>query len=225
VVAVDLNGFGFTERPRDAEAYTLDGQVELVRRVMARLDLGRADVVGHSYGGYLAMRLARDHPQRVRRLVLISPALNMQVPASGVLRSAVFRQAAYPLFRLLVSDRDRFARLLARAYHRQELLDGVRIWEYQRRLLVEGLGPAYRGFGESLESLGDDPVRLSELDVPLLVVGARHDAVVPLASLRIALRKDGAVAPLEVLDHSGHSAPEEEPERLAELVGRFLDER
>lgn len=225
VVAIDLNGFGFTERPRDDAAYSLDGQVELVGKVIDRLGIREADVVGHSYGGYLAMRLARDRPQSVRRLVLVSPALNMDVAPAGFIRSGLLRKAVYPGFRLLVSDRDRFGALLARAYHRREILTDQRIAEYQRRLLVEGLGRAYRGFGASLDSLADDRVALADLRQPVLVVGGRHDEVVPLESLRVALRGAPPNVTFEVIEDSGHASPEEQPEAVAASIERFLRRR
>lgn len=222
VVALDLNGFGFTERPKEASAYSLDGQVDLVRGTMDHLGIREADVVGHSYGGYLAMRLAAEHPRRVRRLVLVSPALNMDVAPAGFIRSGLLRGAVYPGFRLLVSDEDRFAALLSRAYHRKEVLTREVIAEYQRRLLVEGLGRAYRGFGDSLETLGEQRVRLEDLDQPLLVVGSRQDEVVPLESLRAGLAGAPARTRLAVIEDSGHSVPEEQPQVLTAEIEDFL---
>ncbi len=222
VVAIDLNGFGFTERPEAEGAYALDGQLDLVVGTMDALGIRRADVVGHSYGGYLAMRLAHEHPERARRLVLVSPALNMDVAPDSFIRSPVLRQMVYPGFRLLVSDRDRFGQLLSRAYHRQDLLTDELVGEYQRRILVEGLGRAYRGFGSSLDSLQKDRVELSDLRQKVLVVAGRHDRVVPVESIEIALRDQPDHVRFEVLEHSGHSAPEEQPDLLGRRIERFF---
>ena len=57
VVAIDLNGFGFTERPKDRASYTLAGQERLVLGVLDRLGLERVRLAGHSYGGGLALYL------------------------------------------------------------------------------------------------------------------------------------------------------------------------
>jgi Predicted hydrolases or acyltransferases (alpha/beta hydrolase superfamily) len=51
VVAVDLNGFGWTERVAEREAYTLPGQARLVLGVMDALGIARAHLAGHSYCG------------------------------------------------------------------------------------------------------------------------------------------------------------------------------
>ena len=75
VVAIDLNGFGYTERPRDRASYTLAGQERLVLGVLDRLGLDRVRLAGHSYGGGLALYLAARHPERIDRLLLIDNTL------------------------------------------------------------------------------------------------------------------------------------------------------
>src|SRR5882724_11671313 len=62
VVAIDLNGFGYTERPKERAAYTREGQVALVLGVMDALGIDRAHIAGHSYGGGLSLYLATIHP-------------------------------------------------------------------------------------------------------------------------------------------------------------------
>src|ERR1700681_1632310 len=71
VRAIDLNGFGYTERPTDLASYTRDGQVALILGVMDTLGIDRAHFVGHSYGGGLSMFLAFVHSERLRSLVLV----------------------------------------------------------------------------------------------------------------------------------------------------------
>src|SRR5215218_10231710 len=71
VIAIDLNGFGYTQRPREFESYTREGQTALVLRVMDALGLDSAHLMGHSYGGGLSLFIASRHPERVRSLVLV----------------------------------------------------------------------------------------------------------------------------------------------------------
>ena len=78
VVALDLQGFGYSARPAGAD-YSLTAQAELVRRAMERLGIERATVVGHSMGGAVAMRLAVRSPERVVRLVLVNSATDRQL--------------------------------------------------------------------------------------------------------------------------------------------------
>jgi len=219
VVAIDLNGFGYTERPERADAYSREGQVALVAGVMKRLHLRCADLVGHSYGGDLALRFASSHPDRVRRLVLISPALDMQVGPQAGLRSPALRALLYPLLRWLLSNPDSFHALLATAFHRTEVLNREVSEEFRYQLLVEGLGRAYRGFGDSLAELERRSPGIQAPRHPVLVLAGRHDRIVPLDALRRQLPPE---IPLEVLEHSGHSAAEEQPGELARRIREFL---
>jgi pimeloyl-ACP methyl ester carboxylesterase len=72
VVAVDLQGHGHTadvDRPLRPETLADD-----VAALIEHLGLARADVLGYSLGGMVALRTALQHPDRVRRLVLVSIA-------------------------------------------------------------------------------------------------------------------------------------------------------
>ena len=73
VVAPDMVGFGYTERPPGVE-YNLDTWVQHGIDFLDALGIEKVDVVGNSYGGALALALAIRHPDRVRRLVLMGAA-------------------------------------------------------------------------------------------------------------------------------------------------------
>ena len=73
VIAPDMVGFGFTERPTGVR-YDLDTWVGHALGLLDALRIDRAHIVGNSFGGALALALAIRHPQRVRRLVLMGAA-------------------------------------------------------------------------------------------------------------------------------------------------------
>lgn len=71
VTAYDLRGHGYSDAPPDG--YTsADHAADLVA-LMDLTGVGRASVVGHSFGGVIAAHLAADHPERVASLVLSDP--------------------------------------------------------------------------------------------------------------------------------------------------------
>ncbi len=74
VIFLDRPGHGWSER-RGRYGSAPQDQAAMVARVLDRLGIGRAIVVGHSWGGVLALRLALDQPQRVAGLVLLAPPL------------------------------------------------------------------------------------------------------------------------------------------------------
>lgn len=87
VTAVDLPGFGFSQPPPAAW-----GSAEYRQHAAALLDalgIARAAVLGHSFGGRVALRLAAELPERVARLVLVAAAgLRSPRTAAGRLRVA-----------------------------------------------------------------------------------------------------------------------------------------
>lgn len=75
LIAIDLHGYGETPMPATRETFSLGDEVQLVGRVLAEtLEPGeRFHLVGHSYGGAVALRFAYDMRQRVRSLSLFEP--------------------------------------------------------------------------------------------------------------------------------------------------------
>lgn len=69
MLALDQRGHGRSDKPHDPEDYGL-AFVEDVIRLLDALEIEKAHVVGYSMGGTLALRLAADHPDRVRSVVI-----------------------------------------------------------------------------------------------------------------------------------------------------------
>ncbi|MEU8797025.1 alpha/beta hydrolase [Spirillospora sp. NPDC048819] len=74
VLAPDLRGHG---RSPHEPPWTVERHVADVLAVLDAEGIERADLVGHSYGGMIALHLARTAPRRVRRLVLLDPAIGL----------------------------------------------------------------------------------------------------------------------------------------------------
>lgn len=71
--AIDLRGYGLSDKPTDVAAYSLDHVVEDIRRVIEVLSPSRpAVIVGHDWGGIVSWAFARAHPELLERLVVIN---------------------------------------------------------------------------------------------------------------------------------------------------------
>lgn len=70
VLAPDMVGFGYTERPADA-SYNLQTWVDHLVGFLDALGISRASIVGNSFGGAIALALASQRPERVDKLVLM----------------------------------------------------------------------------------------------------------------------------------------------------------
>ena len=70
VIAFDRPGFGYSERPTD-RSWTPEAQADLFVAALDRLGIGRFTLIGHSFGGLVALALALRHPARVEKLVVV----------------------------------------------------------------------------------------------------------------------------------------------------------
>ena len=222
LIAIDLNGFGLTERPRREEHYRLDHQADLIARVLDTLGIGECDVLAHSYGAAVASTLAKLHSLRVGKLVFVSPASAFD-PLPWYVRTALGKELFFRLVCLLLSDPKRYHRLAGRAFHVEGSFTEADSEVYRSYLLVEGLRDAWYGFFRSMRDPAFPGSAYDDLDHPLLVLAGGHDAIVPLwkcQELVGRLRR----ARLEVIPDCGHSAPEEVPSEVAARVRFFLAE-
>jgi pimeloyl-ACP methyl ester carboxylesterase len=100
VIAPDLPGYGYSDKPRAGE-YTIASQARAVIGLMDRLGINKATIVGASYGGAVAALMALDCPERVARLVLVGAVSNDEPKKKLLLRLAtvpVLGDLATPLF-------------------------------------------------------------------------------------------------------------------------------
>src|SRR6185369_9868946 len=75
VIAIDLLGFGYSEKPKNGE-YTITGQAKLIHKLLGQLGIDRATIVGSSYGGAVAATCALDYPDNIDKLILVGTVNN-----------------------------------------------------------------------------------------------------------------------------------------------------
>ncbi len=221
VVALDLVGFGLTDRPPGTDRYTRASQVDLVRGVMDELKIERAHMVGHSYGGGIVMAFVAEHSDRVRSMVLVDSS----PPDYPQKRRKLFA-AVKPLNWLFVRGialRPAFVRrVMERSFHDDTLVTDELLEAYRDRLRVKGVARAYRGL--TAPSRGDrqaPPVQIEDLDVPALVVWGSEDVLVAPEKgeehARLLPQYRWATIP-----GTGHAPMEEDPDAFVETVMPFL---
>jgi proline iminopeptidase len=72
IVFIDERGSGKSEKLEDPSGYTVEAMVEDVESVRAALQLGKIDLLGHSYGGVLAQAYALKYQENIAHLILCS---------------------------------------------------------------------------------------------------------------------------------------------------------
>ncbi|MEU3513355.1 alpha/beta hydrolase [Streptomyces longwoodensis] len=214
VLAPDLVGFGYTERP-DGAVYDKALWQAHILGFLDALGLERVSIVGNSYGGGLAMALAINHPERVDKLVLMgSAALHFEITPAldeiwGLKPTVPAMRRALDLFawdRTLVSDE------LAEVRHRAFARPGV--YEAYAAMFPE---PRQRW----VDAMASDPDDVARVQQPTLVIHGRDDQVVPVsASLEIFDLLPHAQ--LHVFGRCGHWSQLEYASEFAEIVASFL---
>jgi 2-succinyl-6-hydroxy-2,4-cyclohexadiene-1-carboxylate synthase len=204
-------------RPRASVERTADDLAAIVRRLGA----DRVDVVGYSMGARIGLRLAVDHPELVRRLVIEAPSAGIADPDARAARAAVDAERA----RLAVTEGiEAFtARWEAEPMLAGEaaLAPGARSRQASIRRANTALGLAaslvYGGQG-AMEPLHGC---LARIGAPTLVVVGEHDPARPSGEA-VAAGIPGAR--LAVVAGAGHAPHLERPERFHALVLDFLTE-
>jgi pimeloyl-ACP methyl ester carboxylesterase len=220
LVAPDLIGFGETESWVGGRELTHDDQAELVARVIGRAAAGPVHVVGHSYGGAVAVRLALRHPMLVKSLVLIEPVLTPLLRQAG--KTRLF-EAERRLAGAFIADAEA-ARSVSAWRRFIDHYNGDGTWDalscnarYRFLSMTRETADAYRSNLNNPTTLQD----LQAVVVPtLLMCGARTTE-----TYRRICRIVGDHLPActsRELDGAGHMSPLTHPEQVARAIGRHV---
>lgn len=224
ILAPDLPGCGDSDRPPPVlcAEYSPRWQATALLELLDALDLAQVDVVGHSWGGAIAVCLADAAPARVGRLVLVDPTLfAMPVPIEG--RLAQLPTVGPYLFKNLYR-RNELRRYLGRAFSSEDMVDEADVDLYWDRLARSGGREAAHAMLLQLmhaDTMAAMLPRLRAITAPTLVVWGDRDAIVPREHAdRVVAAIPGAR--LRWLEGCGHTPAEEQPEALAAAIREHL---
>jgi pimeloyl-ACP methyl ester carboxylesterase len=226
VIAPDLLGHGQSAKPR--ADYSVGGYANAMRDLLTVLGIDKVTVVGHSFGGGVAMQFAYQFPERTERMVLVAPGgLGREV-------SAAIRAITLPGFHQAMG-------LVTLPGVRQLTRGGL------RTLAGTGL-PRTRDLGEVagiVDSLRDPAARRAIRHVvcavvdwrgqvvtmvdrayltqamPMCVVWGTEDGVIPVRHAGIAAELAPG-ARVEVIANAGHFPHKDHPQRFVKIVTDFV---
>lgn len=228
VTAFDRPGYGLTQRlPRDqwgeTNPYTREASSQITVELMDRLGMDQAVLVGSSAGGTSAIETATRFPERVRALILVSPAITGDVgPPDNLrplLRAPQLRRIGQRVVERLGSEIT--AERVGGAWHDPSRVTEQDIANYRRPLDVDNWAVGYY----DLFTAEDPPYlveELRQLQVPTLLVVGGSDTVITVAENRETAEAIPG-ARFEVLEGCGHTPQEECPDQLLTLIRGFLD--
>lgn len=218
VIALDLKGFGWTDRP--AGDYSPAAQAELVLALLDARGVKDADVVAHSWGSSVALELALRAPERVGRIALYDAwVYEEQLPM-------FFHWARAPgvgevLFALFWGQRA--DERMALAFHDRRYITEASVEEVERGLARPGTKAAALAAvrGQRYAQVQN---RYRTIDRPVLLLWGREDRVTPL-SVGERLSRELRRATLKVYPGCGHFPMREAAAASDADLLRFLEVR
>jgi pimeloyl-ACP methyl ester carboxylesterase len=223
-IAIDLPGFGDSTKPLLA-AYDPPYFADAVTALLDALDLERADLIGNSMGGRIAIEVGLRAPERARRLVLLAPSLAWLRPrpwAPYLKLVPTQLGVIQPAPRRVV---ERIVRAVVPGSDNQWTAAGID--EFLRSYLTPRGRSAFYAAARNIyleEPDGPDGfwTRLHELRVPSLFVWGRRDPVVPFGFARHVRETLPQAEHLEL--ECGHVPQLERPRETHAAAVRFLSE-
>jgi 2-hydroxymuconate-semialdehyde hydrolase len=214
VIAPDVVGFGYTERPPDFP-FTREAWVAHLVAFLDALELDRVSVVGNSFGGAMALWLAVEHPDRIDHLTLMG-AVGTSFPITPGLEAVWGYEPSVEnmaeLLDLFSYDRSQLGADLAQLRYKASIRPGVQ--------------ESYAAMFPPPRQEGVDRLALSEeltrgIAHNTLIVHGREDQVIPLQS-SLTLLNLIPRSQLHVFGECGHWTQIERTEEFVNLLDTFL---
>jgi pimeloyl-ACP methyl ester carboxylesterase len=210
VVLVDLPGLGDSPLPEGGDP-SLDVSAEGVVAVLDRLGLRRAVFAGVSMGGYVAMAVARRHPERVAGFALIDTKAGADAEEARVNRLRMAEAVEGETgTRALAPMLDTLLGATSHA-RRPSVVDAVRDWLTQ----APPAGVAWSQ--RAMAARPDSAEVLAGMRVPAAVVVGEEDGLTPPAAAHV-MADVLPDAVLTVVPHAGHLSPLEAPREVARAL-------
>jgi pimeloyl-ACP methyl ester carboxylesterase len=210
VIAPDLLGHGQSDKPR--ADYSLGGYANGMRDLLTVLGVDKATVIGHSFGGGVAMQFAYQFPERTERLMLVaSGGLGPEVsPGIRAISTPGFDQVMSVLTLPgdpVTHDLDEVA----------DIYDTFK--DRQARQAIRHVVRAVVDWRGQIVTMADRAYLTEEM--PMWVVWGRDDRVIPVrhANNAVALAPNARV---EVIPDAGHFPHKDHPLRFAQIVPEFI---
>jgi len=221
VISLDMKGFGLSYKDFESD-YSHPSQAELLAKVLARLDVDQACLVGYSMGTSVMLHFAHLYPESVLGLISVGGAVNLDggsVCVSTLLKFGPLRRAG-EVFLTRYVTRERVGKILQSAYHQDvvtaEVVDG-----YYNRLVIGQ-------WAQSLLSMTRDMHKntitfpLEDITFPMLILWGEHDTWVKRTNID-KWRDRIPSAEFHVIPETGHMLMDENPELFNDMVLTFLE--
>lgn len=208
-----LAALGLARACKVADLTRADSIAALAREALAQAPAGRFALAGHSMGGYVALEVARQAPERVERLALLNTNARPDSPESTANRQRLMALAEKDFPGVIAALTPK---LLSARHQQDSELVGI----IAEMALATGKDAFLRQERAIIGRIDSRP-HLAKIACPALVIAAREDAIMP-----VELHEEMAAAipngRLAVVEDSGHMASFEQPAEVTRLLEEWL---
>ena len=216
VIAPDMAGFGYTDRPEGIE-YNLDTWVKHLIDLVDAMKLDKVNLVGNSFGGALTIAFSIRYPERVNRIVLMGAAGVSFELTDGL----DFAWGYTPSFENMRKMLDLFA------YDRSLVTDDLARMRYEASLR-EGVQESYASMfpaprQNGIDALASDEADIAKIEAPALIIHGREDRILPYSN-SVRLFELIPNSQLHLFGKCGHWTQIEHAARFSKLLTDFFSE-
>lgn len=227
VVAVDMRGYGDSEKPEDVSAYKIDYLIEDIRQLIRALGHDKCILVAHDWGGVVACKLRELHPEVIHTLIMLaSTSLDVIFRQIFTTREQASRSRYIFLFRA-----PKIPELLLQMYDLQflekiMLVEGkntvnsqdIECYKYWFRRQY-GLSPPINYYRANFSYTWED--KFFEEKLPFLLAFAENEKYLSKSILEV-MKTRYATIETAIVEDCGHFLQQEEPEKVNKLIRDFL---
>jgi pimeloyl-ACP methyl ester carboxylesterase len=222
ILAWDAPGYG-SSRPVAGEHPSPDVYARALAIALDELGIARVSIMGQSLGALFAGAFASLFPDRVRKIVLMCPALGYHSPEGGPLPDGLARRLTdYETEGAAAFAAARASRLVNDPLRKPDVVESV-------RASMAAIGAA--GHAQAVHALaqGDLVAAAASWPHPVMLLAGADDQITPLAgtdqlftTLRARPRKAGIREQLHIISDAGHAVFLEHPAEVAASASSFL---
>lgn len=224
VYAIDLPGFGLTERVPSKNLsfnpYSRSGQIEVVKRFLDSIGVKKVIILGHSMGGGVATYFTIKYPEYTEKLIIEDGAVLDGVMGEGLVKflKTPFGKFLWPpLVKILVNQ---IARLKDIAYYDTSLITEEVFNQYKKVLNAKNWDKGLYEIVVSQEKLNLEE-NLDKIEIQTLIIWGEFDKVIPV-EIGYELNKLIKNSELKIINKCGHVPHEEKPNEFLEILFEFL---
>jgi pimeloyl-ACP methyl ester carboxylesterase len=220
VFALDLKGFGDSPKPRDG-AYSVYDQALLVSKFIKDNNLKDIILVGHSFGGGVALSLALLEPNNIKAMILLDSASYKQKLPTMIrwLNIPILGKAGFYLLPSELETREAYNY----AFFDDKKIPKESIKELSKKLKLKNARYAFCQTAQTMipDDIDDISKLYSNITIPTLILWGNDDIVIK-KSIGKKLHQNLSNSTLKIIHNCGHMPHEEKPKETVRLILSFL---